>query len=139
MAAHLDHEPKNEVSVEDSTFTHNVQLPTHRRRSTYLDIDNPLRNVEIAPAVKRFVALTSLDDVADLILRGAFLAEDPDDYVNVEGLSGTDRAALKWEYEEKRPWKVLARVPNALRTIIITCSLAAMTQFVVLPCCIPKH
>jgi NADH dehydrogenase/NADH:ubiquinone oxidoreductase subunit G len=104
-----------------------------------VDIDNPLRNVEIAPAVKRFVAMTSLNDVADLILRGAYLAEDPDDYVNVEGLSETDRAALEWEYEEKRPWKVLARVPNALRTIIITCSLAAATQFVVLSRYIPTH
>jgi hypothetical protein len=66
----------------------------------------------------------------DLILRGAYIAEDPDNFSNVEGLTVSDREALTRESQETGPFKTLARVPKQLRTIIITCSVAAITQFV---------
>jgi hypothetical protein len=77
-----------------------------------------------------FVSITKLTDLKDLILRGAYIAEDPDNFSNVEGLTESDREALKRESEEIGPFKMLARVPKQLRTIIITCSVAAITQFV---------
>jgi hypothetical protein len=101
-----------------------------RRLSDFIDLDNPLRGVDLETAVERFVSLTKLTDLKDTILRGAYLADDPDNFPNVEGITATDKAALKRESEETGPFKILARVPKQLRTIIITCSVAAITQFV---------
>ncbi|KAH8726634.1 general substrate transporter, partial [Phaeosphaeriaceae sp. PMI808] len=78
--------------------------------------------------VKRFVSQTDLSDLTQTIFRGAYLAEDPDNYPNVEGLTSTEIAALKREDEERRSLKILAKVPKQLRTIIITCSVAAIAQ-----------
>lgn len=128
MATVQDQEVKDNVEASDS------QVPTQRsmgrRRSDYIDVDNPLRGVDLDAAVKRFVAATKLTDLTEIILRGAYLAEDPDNYPNVEGLTASDLNALKREYEETRPLRILVRVPKQLRTIIITCSVAAITQFV---------
>jgi hypothetical protein len=101
-----------------------------RRRSDFIDLDNPLRGVDLETAVERFIFLTKLTDLKDTILRGAYLAEDPDNFPNVDGITATDKEALKRESEETGPFKILARVPKQLRTIIITCSVAAITQFV---------
>jgi hypothetical protein len=110
----------------------NMPIPQARarRRSEFTNVDHPLRGVDLEAAVERFVSITKLTDLKDLILRGAYIAEDPDNFSNVEGLTESDREALKRESEEIGPFKMLARVPKQLRTIIITCSVAAITQFV---------
>jgi hypothetical protein len=89
-----------------------------------------LRGVDLDAAVKRFASNTDLNDLTQVLLRGAYLAEDPDNYPNVEGLTATDRAALKREDEETKSFRILARVPKQLRTIIIMCSVAAVAQCV---------
>jgi hypothetical protein len=101
-----------------------------RRRSDFIDVDNPLRGVDLETAVERFVYKTQLTDLKDIILRGAYLAEDPDNFPNVVGNTPRDHEALKRESEETGPFKILSGVPKQLRTIIITCSVAAITQFV---------
>ncbi|KAF1849543.1 uncharacterized protein K460DRAFT_394346 [Cucurbitaria berberidis CBS 394.84] len=106
-------------------------IPQHasgRRRSSFIDVDNPLRGVELEVAVQRFAIETGLSSLYPVLLRGAYLAEDPDNYHNIEGLSETDVNALKCEDEETKPLKILAKVSKQLRTIIITCSVAAITQ-----------
>jgi hypothetical protein len=128
MATQQDHAAKNSTEASD---TH-TPIPecVSRHRSDFVDIDNPLRGVDLDAAVKRFASITELDDLTPVLLRGAYLAEDPDNYLNVEGLTATDRAALKWEDEETRSLKTLVRVPKQLRTIIVTCSVAAIAQCV---------
>ncbi|KAF1916315.1 galactose-proton symport, partial [Ampelomyces quisqualis] len=93
-----------------------------------INIDNPLRGIDLKPAVEHFAKTNNLEDLTDVLLRGAYVAEDPDNYTKVEGLTPKDLAALKREYEEKNPFRILAKLPKQLRTIIITCSMAAMTQ-----------
>jgi hypothetical protein len=118
----------------DQNFELQTNMPTPqaraRRRSEFTNVDNPLRGVDLEAAVERFISITKLTDLKELILRGAYIAEDPDNFSNVEGLTESDREALKRESEEIGPFKMLARVPKQLRTIIITCSVAAITQFV---------
>jgi hypothetical protein len=128
MATNRDHKAK------DATEASDIQTPTPsrmgRRRSEFIDIDNPLRGVDLDAAVKRFASNTGLEDLTQVLLRGAYLAEDSDNYPNVEGLTATDRAALKREDEETRSFRILARVPKQLRTIIIMCCVAAVAQYV---------
>jgi hypothetical protein len=118
----------------DQNFELQTNMPTsqarERRQSEFINVDNPLRRIDLEAAVERFVSITKLTDLKDLILRGAYLAEDPDNFSNVEGLTESDREALKRESEEIGPFKMIARVPKQLRTIIITCSVAAITQLV---------
>jgi hypothetical protein len=120
------------AKYQDFELQTNMPTPQarERRRSEFINVDNPLRGVDLEAAVERFVSITKLTDLKDLILRGAYIAEDPDNFSNVEGLTESDREALTRESEEIGPFKRLARVPKQLRTIIITCSVAAITQFV---------
>jgi hypothetical protein len=128
MATQQDHATKNSTEASD---VHTPISPNlSRRRSTFIDIDNPLRGVDLDAAVKRFASITDLEDLTPILLRGAYLAEDPDSYSTVPGLTATDLAALKREDEETRSFKILARVPKQLRTIIVTCSVAAIAQCV---------
>jgi hypothetical protein len=125
MATDQNLEPKD-------GFQASTPIPTTRgrRRSDFIDVDNPLRGVDLEAAVERFVSVSELIDLKDVILRGAYLAEDPDNYSNVEGITATDHEALTRESEESGPFRMIARVPKQLRTIIITCSVAAITQCV---------
>jgi hypothetical protein len=93
------------AKYQDFELQTNMPTPQarERRRSEFINVDNPLR---------------------------AYIAEDPDNFSNVGGLTESDREALTRESEEIGPFKRLARVPKQLRTIIITCSVAAITQFV---------
>lgn len=95
-----------------------------------IDIDNPLRGIDLKNSVRHFAKENDLEDLTDILLRGAQVAEDPDNYSKVEGLTPKEKEALKREYEEKNPFRILGKLPKQLRTIIITCSMAAMTQFV---------
>jgi hypothetical protein len=115
MATDQNLEPKD-------GFQASTPIPTTRgrRRSDFIDVDNPLRGVDLEAAVERFVSVSELIDLKDVILRGAYLAEDPDNYSNVEGITATDHEALTRESEESGPFRMIARVPKQLRTIIIT-------------------
>jgi hypothetical protein len=95
-----------------------------------IDLDNPLRGIDLEPAVTQFARANGLEDLADILIRGAQIAEDPDNFGKVKGLTGRERSALQNEYGETNPFQILVNLPKQLRTIMLTCSLAAMTQFV---------
>lgn len=95
MATTQDQEPKDYADIEANDTQMPTQRRTGRRRSEYIFVDNPLRGVDLDAAVQRFVVATDLTDLTQIILRGAQLAEDPDNYSNVEGLTETDLKALK--------------------------------------------
>jgi hypothetical protein len=128
MATQQNHATK--ISTEASNVHSPIPGDLSRRRSNFIDVDNPLRGIDLDAAVKRFASITDLEDLTPILLRGAYLAEDPDSYSTVEGLTASDLAALKREYEETRSFRILARVPKQLRTIIVTCSVAAIAQCV---------
>jgi hypothetical protein len=94
-----------------------------------IDIDHPLESIELDSAVRHFAKTNKLED--DILLRGAHIAKDPKAYGGASAhVSEQEKEALKRELEERNPFRILAKLPKQLRTIIITCSMAAMTQFV---------
>lgn len=136
MAGVDDNRSKEDVHVTSQRPSPDSDTPVlsqhtrGRQRSSFIDVDNPLRGVELEAAVRRFASETGLSSLFRILLRGAYLAEDPDNYLNIDGLSEADLEALRREYEEVKPLRILAKIPKQLRTIIITCSVAAITQYV---------
>lgn len=75
--------------------------------------------------MKTFVEDNGLQHISDLLLRGARVARDPDLFRLVEGLTDEEREAL-----EKEPKSSFWQQTKALKLIILTCSIAAVLQYV---------
>lgn len=75
--------------------------------------------------VEAFARVHKLNDILDLLIRGAKVARDPEAYETVPGLTGKEKAALERE-KKVGFW----RQTKELRATIFTCSIAAILQYV---------
>lgn len=75
--------------------------------------------------VEAFASAYKLDDILDLLIRGAKVARDPDAYKGVPGLTDKEKAALERE-KKVGFW----RQTKELRATIFTCAIAAILQYV---------
>lgn len=88
-------------------------------------IQNPLAHYtpeELASNVDSFVTRYQLEDIRDLIRKGAQVAANPPEFETVEGLDPAEVVALRREVTHK--WSQ----PKALYVTIILCSIGAAVQ-----------
>jgi len=88
-------------------------------------IKNPLAHLsenELLSDVNHFVDENGLNDIRDLMIRGAIVAKDPADFENVSSLSEEEKDCIRNEVLHK--W----RQPSTLYFTIILCSIGAAVQ-----------
>ncbi|KAF1348952.1 hypothetical protein BDV97DRAFT_195396 [Delphinella strobiligena] len=88
-------------------------------------IKNPLAGIpkhRLLQNVQQFAEERDMVDIADLLKRGALVAQDPANFDTVEGLHDDEREALRNEVLHK--W----RQPRAMYITVILCSVGAAVQ-----------
>lgn len=97
------------------------------RRKLYAKLSNPLAgfsNTELRNQGRNFAELHEIGDESDIraFELGAVLAQSPERYENVAGLTNQEKAILKREgtHRWSQPWKMYA--------VIALCSLSAAVQ-----------
>ena len=90
-------------------------------------IQNPLAGIprhQLLRNVESFAKDNDMTHILPLLQKGALVAQEPENFENVEGLDEAERIALREEKTHK--W----RQPWALYMTIITCSIGAAVQYV---------
>lgn len=88
-------------------------------------IKNPLAGLSketLLRDVDEFAAEHNLQDIKPQLIKGALVAQNPDDFQDLQELDQTDKDALQYEVDHK--WSH----PTALYITIIICSLGAAVQ-----------
>ena len=87
-----------------------------------------LSPTELERDVRSFAEANRLTGIVDLLLRGARVARDPEVFKTVPGLKEEEIEALEME-RKIGFW----RQPKQLKVVILTCSIAAILQCVIIP------
>lgn len=88
-------------------------------------ISNPLAGIpkeQLVLQVEEFAQEKGLTDVLPLLVKGALVAQDPSNSINVEGIDESERDAINNETLHR--W----RQPKSLYLTVIVCSIGAAVQ-----------
>lgn len=122
------------MSTNKAEMAHNEhmrELPANGHEKVNLNsnasgrIQNPLAHIpsdELLRNVDSFADEHQLDDIRDLLRKGALVAANPPEFESVEGLDPSEVVALRREVTHK--WSQ----PTKLYTTIILCSIGAAVQ-----------
>ncbi|KIP10754.1 hypothetical protein PHLGIDRAFT_22040 [Phlebiopsis gigantea 11061_1 CR5-6] len=95
------------------------------KQSTASRSSNPLVGVSVEQLLQdaeKFARDNGLDDHVEIIQKGALVAQNPEDFEDIDMLTEDEKAALR--HEAKKPWSQ----PKMLYYLVIMCSLAAALQ-----------
>lgn len=96
--------------------------------SPRIDVGNPLIGeapARVEAAVRTFAKENGLMDILPLLLAGATISMNPEEFRDVLGITDQQRAALERE-DNMTFWQQT----KELRTTIFTCAIAAIVQYV---------
>lgn len=120
-----DNTSDNNGLNEKTSVEHKEGLPSGIGRNPNLDPENPLsrysRN-ELLEVASTFARENGLEHMEEAFQKGALVAQDPDNFMNIDILDDNDRYWLEREITHK--WDHPAKVYY----IVICCSLAAAVQ-----------
>ena len=116
QAAHTEHYHELGLSGADKVDLNSNASGRIQNPLAHIPRDQLLRNVDA------FADEHQLDDIRDLLRKGAQVAANPPEYRSVEGLDAAELTALEREISHK--WSH----PSKLYSTIILCSIGAAVQ-----------